>query len=237
MTLSPSTEGTPAIFAGCHSATIIRTPINENRPQPHRQSQRTGPSPLRQLDTPTLIRRPNPHRPAASSVPRTPRFRALAFLGRRPPNAHAALHSRRPRKIAERPKSCPTGLCVPAMPVIPIPLALRPASAGRTSVHPAPRSAVNRRRPARPPTARPGAASAGFAQRLRLGTSVYWVIGHFCCSPSLFSWFTIPITPWLPGCRCTWRTSWTKTDKCSSAYTRHSCVYKSAIERPTVAKD
>ena len=63
------------------------------------------------------------------------------------------------------------------------------------------------RRPAR--AARYQASRRGRVNHAVAGRSLsrHRVVGHFCCSPSLFSWFTIPMTPWLPGCRCTWRTS------------------------------
>jgi len=48
-------------------------------------------------------------------------------------------------QIAHRPKPGPGLLRAEAMPVVSVAFALRPASAGRTTVHPAPRAAVHRR--------------------------------------------------------------------------------------------
>jgi hypothetical protein len=75
----------------------------------------------------------------------------------------------------DRPKPHPRLFRVETVPIISIALALRPASARCAPMHPAPRPAVNRGRPARPPSARPGATAAGISQRQRLGTSVYRV--------------------------------------------------------------
>ena len=85
-----------------------------------------------------------------------PRCCAYVSLGgrrrRRPPSGrpHSAPDVPReffdlPCQIAHRPKPHPRLFRVKTVPVISVALALRAASAGRTSVHPAPRPAVKRR--------------------------------------------------------------------------------------------